>query len=318
MLEVFFVLGAASLCAYVSFQIRAPGQAVAFLTTYVVAAYRVLPSINRITLSLLSIKGYQYTLDTVEEALFSETEQKAHVSESLNFERSISIESLSYKYPGREEETLNQVSFSIQKGECIGLVGPSGSGKTTLLNILLGFISPSSGGIRVDDTYLTPDRLDAWYRLIGYVQQEVFLLEGTLRENIAFGILKEDVDPSRLEVAIRRASLAQLVASIPGGMDAMIGERGANLSVGQKQRIGIARALYSGAQILIFDEATSALDAQTELEITESISSLSKEGFTIVIVAHRKSTLKHTHRIFELQKGNLQRETTYQELSTEV
>ncbi|HLG19886.1 MAG TPA: ABC transporter ATP-binding protein, partial [Bdellovibrionota bacterium] len=267
---------------------------------------------------LLSIKGHQYTLDVLEDAREAPAASGEPTSQPLPFDREINFDAVSYRYPDGSGETLNQISLTIQKGECVGIVGPSGSGKTTILNLLLGFLRPTSGRILIDRTELTPDRHGAWYRLIGYVQQEVFLLEGTLRENIVFGVPSDQVDIGRLNDVIRLASLEEFIGSLPQSVDTPVGERGATLSVGQKQRIGIARALYSGAQILIFDEATSALDPGTEAEITESIRQLSLEGYTVIIVAHRVTTLRHTQRIIELKKGALSHETTYGAISRQL
>ncbi|HHG85304.1 MAG TPA: ABC transporter ATP-binding protein, partial [Bacteroidetes bacterium] len=203
--------------------------------------------------------------------------------------------------------------FVVKKGEKVGIIGESGSGKTTLMNLLLRFLVEQDGGIYVDGKKLLPADHGGWRDLIGYVQQGVFLMDASLKENVAFGEKLEDIDPKRLRNALEQASLLTLVDTMPAGWDTRIGEMGAMLSGGQRQRIGIARALYWNSQILVFDEATSALDMDTEQAITESIEALS-QGQTLFVIAHRITTLRHCDRILEMKNGKLVGTYTYEEL----
>ena len=188
----------------------------------------------------------------------------------------------------------------------------SGSGKTTLMNLLLRFYSQQGGDIKVDGIPLTAEYTEAWHRLVGYVKQDTFLMESSLRDNIALG--EEHPDEQRLAYALEQASLADFVKSLPLGLDTLAGERGAKLSGGQRQRIGIARAMYKQTQILVMDEATSALDNQTEREVNEAINKLSGTDITILIIAHRITTLRQCDRIYELKNGRIAAVYTYDEL----
>jgi ABC-type multidrug transport system fused ATPase/permease subunit len=202
--------------------------------------------------------------------------------------------------------------MEIKKGERIGFVGVSGSGKTTLMNLLLRLYSEDSGEIRVDGQALTDAHTRDWRKLIGYVKQDIFLLDGSIRENIILADPEPDED--RLRLAVKQASLDSFVNALPSGLETLVGERGSNLSGGQRQRIGIARSLYRNAEVLVFDEATSALDNQTENEVTEAIDALSETHKTIFIIAHRITTLRSCDRIYELKNGRISGVYTYKEL----
>jgi ABC-type multidrug transport system fused ATPase/permease subunit len=206
--------------------------------------------------------------------------------------------------------------MKVKKGEKIGIVGASGSGKTTLMNVLLRFYEEQEGQITVDGVPINAANTRSWRNMMGYVKQDIFLIDGTIRDNITFG--DENKDDARLMQAIRLASLDTLIKSLPQGVETMIGERGSRLSGGQRQRISIARSLYRNAEILIFDEATSALDNQTEQEVSESIDSLSDADKTIFIIAHRITTLKNCDRIYELTNGRISGVYQYQELLEKV
>lgn len=211
---------------------------------------------------------------------------------------------------------LKDINLKIKKGEKIGIVGSSGSGKTTLMNVLLRFYYEDHGAIRIDGVKLGPEHLIDWRKKIGYVKQDIFLLDATIRENIAFG--EGIIDDHRLALAIKQASLEKFIESLPEGLETNIGEKGSKLSGGQRQRISIARSLYRNADILIFDEATSALDNQTELEVTESIDSLSEVNKTIFIIAHRVTTLRNCDRIYDLKEGAIAGIYSYTELVEKI
>ena len=284
----------------------------ALLGLYALAAYRILPSTNRIMLALISIKGYQYTFDTIGEVTGFVPENEPH--KEIQFNEAIHVNNLSFQFPDAKEKMLNNVNLTIQKGESLGLIGVSGSGKTTLMNLLLGFWEPTEGEIRIDQTQLCKQTLKSWRDRIGYVQQEVYIIDSSVAENVAFGLKEKEIDYDRLEQALKQASLWEFVNTLPNTIHSRIGERGTKLSGGQRQRVGIARALYAGADVLLFDEATSALDTKTEEEITESIRSLADGNLTLIIIAHRKTTLKYCSRIVRVASGKLKGEVVYEEI----
>jgi ABC-type bacteriocin/lantibiotic exporter with double-glycine peptidase domain len=279
-----------------------------------IAVFRISPSINRMMVALMNLKTYEYSLDVME--YVKDLKEEKVIKKPLDFKKDIAFNNLSFTYPGSEEKVLKDINFTVKKGESIGIIGRSGSGKTTLINILLGFLPVEDGGLKIDNVPLDEEHLYAWRNYIGYVQQEVFLLDGTIAENIAMGY--PNVDEKKLNEVIEKASLKELVDRLPLHANTQVGERGALLSGGQKQRVGIARALYSGASVLLFDEATSALDQQTENEITEAINRLVEENLTMLIIAHRYSTLKYCDRIIELKNGEISNTGTYQELAKYV
>jgi len=273
------------------------------LGLFALAAYRILPSVNRIMTALISIKSYQYTFDIISQVKDFKPEKKQN--EPISFNDKINIRGLSFRFPDSTKDVLSDINLTITKGESIGIMGASGAGKTTLMNLLLGFWQPTQGEIYIDNTLLTPDKLEAWRAYTGYVQQDVYIIDASIAENVAFGLHQEEIDFKRMEKVLRQASLWDFIQTLPDNIYTNIGERGAKLSGGQRQRVGIARALYSGAEVLFFDEATSALDSQTEMEITESIRSLSDGNLTLVTIAHRQSTLAYCSRIIEIEKGRL-------------
>ena len=232
------------------------------------------------------------------------------------FENAIEIKNLFFHFPNEQNDMLKDISMTIKRGEKIGIVGVSGSGKTTLMNILLRFYNEQKGGIYIDQVKIEADNQQSWRNLLGYVKQDIFLMDASISDNITFG--DENPDPFRLKQAIKQASLEDLINSLPNGLQTIIGERGSRLSGGQKQRISIARSLYRNAEILIFDEATSALDNQTEQEVSEAIDSLSEVNKTIFIIAHRVTTLKNCNRIYELSEGKISGVYKYHELLEKV
>ena len=234
-------------------------------------------------------------------------------SERLSFSRSIRLDSIIFSY-AKARPVLNNLNMEVNKGETVGIIGRSGTGKSTLLNLMLNFIEPESGTMTVDGIIITRDNVDKWRNIIGYVPQDVFIAESTLAENIAFA--EDSIDEVQLNKAIDLASLTDFVAGLPLGVNTLLTESGANLSGGQRQRIGIARALYKNAEVLFLDEATSSLDTRTEEEISNSIRNLAlkERSITIIIIAHRITTLKYCSRIVELNGGRIEKELNYGEM----
>ncbi len=285
---------------------------------FAAASYRMMPSINRITNCLNFINVNQVTINNLNNYLnfYKEYLKIQKKQKPIRFEKEIEIKNIVYKFPDAQLPVLNNISFKVQRGEKIGFVGSSGSGKTTLMNILLRFYTEQQGQMLVDGIPLTEEFVLSWHRKIGYVKQDIFLLDSTFSKNIALG--EKVPDEKRLKEAVRQASLNEFVKTLPHGLDTLIGERGSRLSGGQKQRIGIARALYRNAEIFIFDEATSALDIQTETEVTDCIDALSAADRTIFIIAHRITTLRSCNRIYELKDGAVAGTHTYDELIAKI
>ncbi len=278
---------------------------------FAITALRALPSLNRIITAMLNIKNFSFTVERMK-PLRNRYIQPYPTHPTLPFDKNIEIKELVFQYPETTTPTLQSINISLEKGEMIGIIGESGSGKTTLLNLMLQFLKPSVGQFIIDGQPITKDNTGSFQKILGYVQQDVFIKDASLMENIAFD--RRNMDEKRVLKAIEAAQLTSFLETLPQGLQTMLGENGANLSGGQKQRIGIARALYKNAEILLFDEITSALDSETENAITQSIASLAKLNKTVIIVAHRLTTLKHCDRIYELKDGQIMRTIKYEEL----
>lgn len=272
---------------------------------YLVASFRIIPSINRVINSLQSMKY----LNPVIELLFNEFKLIKHsldYSNKMNdmiFRNQIELNNISFSYPESESKVLDKINIKIKKGTTIGIIGQSGSGKSTLIDILLGLHTQSSGEILVDGVNIK-DNIRGWQKKIGYVPQNVYLLDDTIKANVAFGIDPKLIDEESVDLVLKSAQLSDFIDNIPEGKNSIVGERGVKLSGGQKQRIGIARALYSNPDILVLDEATSALDNKNELNFMNTIMSY-KNSKTIIIVAHRLSTLKSCDVIYEILNGKI-------------
>ncbi len=286
-------------------------ELVTIIGLFAAAAYRLMPSMNRILMSIVSMRQNQYVLDDLMQMREYLTASKP-AQLPLKFQHYISFEDLSFTFPGGERPVVQNISLRIARGEKVGFIGTSGSGKTTLMNLLLRSYSEQQGAITVDGVPLTPENETAWFGLVGYVKQDTFLMEASIEENIT--LRDTQVDAKRMQYALEQASLADFVATLPEGLQTPIGERGSRLSGGQRQRIGIARALYKRAEVLLLDEATSALDNETEREVSEAINKLSHTNMTILIIAHRLTTLQDCDRIFELKDGRIWAEHTYESL----
>ena len=269
---------------------------------YAIAGFRIIPCINRLIVAVQSLKFGEDVLKTINDDLVVKlTTKNIKPQQVLSFSKHIHITDLCFTYPGQASQVLKNMNMKIKKGEAIGVCGETGSGKSTLLNILLGFLKPSSGTVTIDGFDIHQEHVNL-SQVLGFVPQDIFLLDDSIANNIAFGIPPDLIDQTRLEWAIREAGLGSLIKKAKHGLDTSVGERGIQISGGQRQRIGIARAFYFGAQILIFDEATSALDEKTERLIMQNIRRL-KGRYTLFIVAHRLSTLSLCDRVYQLKDG---------------
>src|SRR4029079_8826768 len=216
----------------------------------------------------------------------------------------VELDGVSFAYPSDRNFTLKNITVQIPKGSRVGFVGKTGSGKTTLLNLVMGLLEPVSGEIRVDGDLLTPANKQSWQKQVAHVPQSIFLTDGSIAENIALGVPAEAIDEDKLRDVCRQAELAQFVESLPRGYSTPVGERGVRLSGGQIQRIGLARALYKDATVLILDEATSALDDATEANIIDAVQRLGRR-YTVLMIAHRTTTLRECDTIYRLDAGKL-------------
>ncbi len=318
--ETAAVAGIVIIFSYSIFLDRTNSYLIGFLTIFATAAYRMLPSLNRIFVALVRLKSTLYVFDTLNGLPFDSSFLKSILSKDeaevlpTRFDKNIAFKNISFSYKGMNSKALNDVSFEIKKGEIVGFIGTSGSGKTTLFNILLRLLQETNGEFLIDGRLLQPSEVDGWRQLIGYVRQDYYLLDTSLAENIAFGIDKELIDEKKVWDSIEKASLASFIKSLPEGIHSIVGEKGGKLSGGQKQRIAIARALYHNSEIILFDEATSALDNETENEIIETINNLFAERKTMLMIAHRYTTLKKCDRIFEMKDGKIISVHKYDEL----
>lgn len=293
------------------------GTILPILSVYALATFKLLPAFQQIYASTAQIKGNIAAFESIQQDLTDSVQEKLVTSKPekgcLHPKQQISLENITFSYPGIEEPTLSQLNISISVNSTIGIVGPSGSGKSTLIDVLLGLIEPHQGQLKIDSTIINDQNRRSWQNTIGFVAQNIFLSEGTIAENVAFGIPQNQVDLKQVQQALKLAQLTELLYNLERGIYTKVGERGIQLSGGQRQRIGIARALYHKAEVLVFDEATSSLDGITEKMIMEAIHNFSGQK-TIIIIAHRLKTVQKCNQIFFIDKGQVVDQGTYQEL----
>ena len=304
-LEFLAIVGLAGLVIVMVLQGKSLALLIATLGVFVAAAFRMIPSINRIMSSVQGIRYAQPVVDVLykEFNLIKNTKADSYSGKRLDFNDQIIISDVNFRYPSVSKNALKNVSIVIKKGESIGFVGRSGSGKTTLVDVILGLLPPAAGEVLVDGVDIQKN-LRGWQDQIGYVPQSIYLTDDTLRANVAFGLKKEDINEQAVLQSIQAAQLDEFVAGLPEGLNTLVGERGIRLSGGQRQRIGIARALYHQPEVLVLDEATSALDTETEQGVMASIKALQGHK-TILIVAHRLSTIEHCDRVYRLEHGKV-------------
>ncbi len=292
----------------------------AVMGTMAVAAVRILPSISNLanyTNTLVYNRSY---LEAAYHNIMEIREEKGKANESVQreeliqpgelmqerpaaFEHAIRIQNVGWKYEDGQKNILKDVSFEICKGESVGLIGESGAGKSTLVNIILGLLKPQSGSVQMDNIDISAIPMQ-WAGIVGYVPQSVFLLDDTVRNNIAFGIPQQDIDDQKIWNVLKDARLDEFIRTLPNGLETIVGEQGVRFSGGQRQRIAIARALYHDPEILILDEATSALDNETEAEVMHAIDGLHGRK-TMIVIAHRLTTIQNCDKVYEVKNGNV-------------
>jgi ABC-type multidrug transport system fused ATPase/permease subunit len=304
-LEFLAVLGMAGLIMVMVWQQKPLDLILPTLGIFVAAAFRMIPSVNRIMGSMQAIRYSRPVVNILydEFYLIRNTKEATPSLNRLAFKNELVVNNLNFSYPNVTAKALENVMVTIKKGESVGFVGSSGSGKSTLVDNILGLLTPDSGNISLDGVDIEHN-LREWQNQIGYVPQSIYLTDDSLLHNVAFGISPEDIDMNDVQQAIKAAQLDEFIEGLPEGIHTMVGERGVRLSGGQRQRIGIARALYHDPHVLVLDEATSSLDSDTEQAVMDAVNLLHGEK-TILIVAHRLTTLKNCDRIYKLEKGKL-------------
>lgn len=282
------------------------GSILPVLGVFAFAGQRLMPELSKFYKGFTSLQLGKAALNRVYNDLKgtnSIQERKTLTHMDFSFRRSLRAESVSYKYPNAQKAGIKEISFEVFCGERIGVVGGSGAGKSTIADILLGLLQPSVGRILVDDEEITETNVRSWQEKVGYVPQDIFLIDASIAENIALGSAPKEIDMDRLRGASQVSQLEDFVdEQLPNGFQTLVGERGVRLSGGQKQRIGIARALYRNADLIVFDEATSALDNLTERDVMRSIDDLPGDK-TIFLIAHRLSTVRRCDRILVFDNG---------------
>ena len=311
-LEVMAIGGLTGLVGVMLSAGNEPKEIVPVVGLFAATAFRVLPSVNKVVGSRQLLKVSRNAIETIYSDLQLPLLNKTGLNnETLAFE-TLQVENLTFTYEGIAESVLNNVNVHIDRGEAVGFVGQSGSGKSTLIDIMLGLLEPLSGSVLINGQTIENVK-QSWQKQIGYIPQTIFLMDDSLRRNIAIGIADNEIDELAIVEALKSAQLEEFVASLPEGLDTVVGERGVRLSGGQRQRIGIARALYHRPSVLVLDEATSSLDTETEHGVMQAVQALQGDK-TVIIVAHRLSTVEYCDRLYRLDAGRIVDEGTFDEV----
>jgi ABC-type bacteriocin/lantibiotic exporter with double-glycine peptidase domain len=291
-------------------------SALPIVALYAFAGYRLMPALQHIYAALTQVRFVGAALSSLHADLMSL--KPAHTnecSETIQLQNAITLNNVTYRYPSAKKAALASVNLSIPVRSTIGLVGSTGSGKTTTVDLMLGLLEAQEGSLKIDGQPISEHNKRAWQRAIGYVPQHIYLADDTVAANIAFGLEAKDIDQTAVERAAKIANLHEFVVNdLPQGYSTTVGERGVRLSGGQRQRIGIARGLYHNPQVLILDEATSALDNLTEHAVMEAVNNLGRD-ITIILIAHRLSTVRQCDQIYLLERGEVKASGTYEQLT---
>jgi ABC-type bacteriocin/lantibiotic exporter with double-glycine peptidase domain len=301
-----------ALCGLVVFITIAGDKAnvITIVGLFAAAAFKLLPTTARMVQSAQAmvfsspVVSFMYDELVENKNYYSDSELALPLESHVSFSANLSVRDLTFVYEGVDFPVLDSINLDVEVGSMTGFIGASGAGKSTLLDCMLGLIQPTSGYISADGTKITSDNVRSWQKNLGYVPQDIFLLDGSLRDNIGFGISPDAIDELKIHSSVERAQLTEFVTSLPDGLDTRVGERGVRLSGGQRQRIGIARALYNNPPVLFLDEATSALDIETEREVMRAVEEL-QGSTTVLIIAHRYSTIENCDYLYKLEKGKI-------------
>ena len=307
LIEAVCVTGMLSVVSFSALQNTEMTGFVSSLGAFAIAAFRILPSMGKITNYLNNFMFYYPSLDSVYENMqtlkTTSNEEKSPTdgSKEIIFKEKLELKDVTWHYPNSDKNILDKLTLEIRKGTSVGFVGASGAGKTTTADIILGLFKPQEGNVLIDGRDISA-YAGQWHKIIGYVPQNIYLIDDTVRNNVAFGIEEEDIEDAKVWNALQQAQLKEFVEELPEGLDTPLGDRGVRFSGGQRQRMAIARALYHDPDILVLDEATSALDTETENAVMEAIDMLHNKK-TLIIVAHRLSTIQNCDMVYKIENG---------------
>ena len=308
-MEIITIVGLCLLVVSMVVRGRELADIVPILGLFAAAAFRVMPSINRLLMATQTLIFNRSIIASVYEDFLLDSPDSPNTGSGNKFATQLELTDVSFKYPTAATASLQNVSLFVKRGEAVGFVGPSGAGKSTLVDVILGLFAPTTGVVKVDGQDVQQN-LRNWQNQIGYVPQAIYLTDDTLRRNVAFGLNDENIDDNLVRNAIRLAQLEEFVATLPEKLETVVGERGVRLSGGQRQRIGIARALYHNPSVLVLDEATSSLDTPTEHGVMEAVQAL-QGSKTVLIVAHRLSTVEYCDRLYKIENARITEEGTF-------
>ncbi len=321
-MEITVVIGSLIICG-IQFLVQDAARAVAVLSIFLAASTRITPAILRLQQGAISVKSSLGAAAPTLELI----ESLAHVSpttrssdeveyEHIGFNASVEIKEVAFTYPGNQRPALSNVSLTIKPGQIVALVGPSGAGKTTIVDVLLGILPPQSGTVSISGL-ASLDAIEKWSGAISYVPQDVMISNGTVRENVSMGYPEDISRDEFVWDALKVAQLSEFIASLPGRLDSQVGDRGTKISGGQRQRLGIARAMFTKPQLLVLDEATSSLDGETEANISDAIQAM-RGTVTVVMIAHRLSTVRNADVLVYLEDGKIRSVGTFEEVRSQV
>jgi len=311
-MEIITIVGLCLLVVSMVVRGRELADIVPILGLFAAAAFRVMPSINRLLMATQTLIFNRSIIASVYKDFLLDSPDSLSLKSETKFATQLELTDVSFKYPTAATASLQNVSLVVKRGEAVGFVGPSGAGKSTLVDVILGLFAPTSGVVKVDGQDVQQN-LRNWQNQIGYVPQAIYLTDDTLRRNVAFGLNDENIDDNLVRNAIRLAQLEEFVATLPEKLETVVGERGVRLSGGQRQRIGIARALYHNPSVLVLDEATSSLDTPTEHGVMQAVQAL-QGSKTVLIVAHRLSTVEYCDRLYKIENARITEEGTFHEV----
>ena len=311
-MEIITIVGLCLLVVSMVVRDRPLSDIVPILGLFAAAAFRVMPSINRLLMATQTLIFNRSIIASVYRDFLLDSPEVNSAQRVEPFAKQLELKDVSFKYPTAATPSLQDVSLVVKRGEAVGFVGPSGAGKSTLVDVILGLFAPTSGVVSVDGSDVHQN-LRNWQNQIGYVPQAIYLTDDTLRRNVAFGLNDENIDDDLVREAIHLAQLQEFVSTLPDGLETVVGERGVRLSGGQRQRIGIARALYHKPSVLVLDEATSSLDTPTEHGVMQAVQAL-QGSKTVIIVAHRLSTVEYCDRLYRIEDSRITEEGTFAEV----